>query len=289
MKPAAIVMVGAAMTAVAFSIPGSPVLRFAKAALSSDSTPVAAHAQATTRYESCEDRGYQGDGERACEVREITFAVPRDGVAVDGGQNGGIKVIGESRDDVRLVAEVWARARSEDRAEELMAMVEIEAQNGAIEADGPNTRNRESWGVNWRVFVPNSSDLDLRTHNGGIGISDVDGVVRFEALNGGVTLAGLAGDVRGSTVNGGVKIELEGDRWDGAGLNVTTTNGGVQLEMDENYSAELETGTVNGRLSTEIAMQVQGNIGKKLRTQLGDGGAPIRVSTVNGGVQIRGN
>lgn len=284
MKPAAVVMIGAALTAVAFSLPGSPFLGLVGAALDSGTS----HVTVSVQQEACESR-HRGDMERACEVREVTFASPRDGLIVDGGQNGGIKVYGESRRDVRLVAEVWATARSADRAEELMDAVRIETDGGRIESDGPQTGRRESWGVNWRVFVPHQSDLDLRTHNGGIGISDVDGAVRFEALNGGVKLDGMAGDVRGSTVNGGVQVDLEGDRWDGAGLNVTTTNGGIQLEMAEDYSAELETGTVNGRLSTEIAMQVSGRIGKRLRTQLGDGGPPIHVSTVNGGVEIRGN
>lgn len=281
MKPVTVIA-GAGLTIVALSFAGSPVLGFITSHFGQDSHEV------SVQRDSCSDR-YGGDGERACEVREVTVDAPRGALMVDGGTNGGIKVFGESRRDVRLVAEVWATARTMDRAEELLDEISIETSDADIQADGPETSRRESWGVSWRVSVPHQTDLDLSAHNGGIAISDVDGEVRFQALNGGVTLTGMAGDVRGKTVNGGLKITLEGDRWDGAGLDATTTNGGVQLEMAENYSADLETGTVNGRIDTEIAMQVSGQIGRTLKTQLGDGGAPIRVATTNGGVRIRAN
>lgn len=279
---ALVVIAGTGLTLAAFTIPGSPLLRAVSGHFGHD-----VH-QVTVQQEACSDR-HGGDRERACEVREITIDAPRGTLMVDGGQNGGVKVYGESRSDIRLVAEVWATARTMDRAEELLEEIRLETDGAQIEADGPDTARRESWGVSWRVFVPHQTDLDLSAHNGGISISEVDGDVRFEALNGGVTLTAMAGDVRGRTVNGGLKVQLEGDRWDGAGLDVETTNGGVQLEMSENYSADLETGTVNGRIQTDIAMQVSGRIGRTLKTQLGDGGPPIRVATTNGGVRIRAN
>jgi len=276
-------IIGSALT-IGTLTTGALVFRLATA--SSDAPQVTV--EQSVQQQACEDRD-RGEGDRACVVREITIEAPRGALTVDGGNNGGIRVFGESRRDVRLVAEVWATARDADRAQELMEEIRIQTDGGMVESDGPETGRRESWGVSWRVFVPHGTDLDLTTHNGGIAISEVDGEVRFDALNGGVTLAGMAGDVRGSTVNGGVKVELEGMSWDGAGLDVTTVNGGVQLEMAEGYSAELETGTVNGRIDTEIAMEVRGRVSKTLRTQLGDGGAPIRVATTNGSVQIRAN
>ena len=47
-------------------------------------------------------------------------------------------------------------------------------------------------------------------------------------------------------MNGGVAISLEGRRWEGAGLDVETRNGGVMLSLPGNYSAELDAGTTNG-------------------------------------------
>ena len=111
--------------------------------------------------------------------------------------------------------------------------------------------------------------------------------MEFSALNGGVHLSRVGGSVKGGTTNGGFHIELSGNRWDGEALDVSTTNGGVSMSIPENYSAHLETGTVNGQLSIEFPVTVQGNITRELAVNLGSGGATIRAMTTNGGVKIR--
>jgi hypothetical protein len=59
------------------------------------------------------------------------------------------------------------------------------------------------------------------------------------------------------------------------------------MTMPEHYSAALETATVNGRISIDFPITVQGRIGRELTTTLGSGGAKIRAVTTNGGVSIR--
>jgi DUF4097 and DUF4098 domain-containing protein YvlB len=70
-------------------------------------------------------------------------------------------------------------------------------------------------------------------------------------------------------------------------MDVSTTNGGVSLSIPENYSAHLETGTVNGRLNVDFPITVQGELKRELSANLGSGGATIRAMTTNGGVRIR--
>ena len=97
----------------------------------------------------------------------------------------------------------------------------------------------------------------------------------------------VGGNVRGGTTNGGVVVELAGDRWDGETLDVKTTNGGIVMAVPENYSAHLETGTVNGHLSVDFPVTVQGRITKEIAVNLGAGGATVRATTTNGGVRIK--
>lgn len=74
--------------------------------------------------------------------------------------------------------------------------------------------------------------------------------------------------------------------WNGSGLDVQTSNGGVKLAVPEGYSAHLETGTVNGHISIDFPVMVQGTIGRTFSTDLGSGGPSLRVRTSNGGVRI---
>jgi DUF4097 and DUF4098 domain-containing protein YvlB len=136
--------------------------------------------------------------------------------------------------------------------------------------------------------VPRHNDLELNANNGGISIADVNGTIRFDTTNGGVDLRSLGGDVRGETRNGGVKVDLEGDRWDGVGLDVQTANGGVNLSIPDGYNAELTTRTVNGGFRSDIPLTLQGELSPRrgIQTTLGSGGAPVSVRTTNGGVRL---
>ena len=82
-------------------------------------------------------------------------------------------------------------------------------------------------------------------------------------------------------------IELTGDRWDGDSLDVSTTNGGVIMSVPENYSAQLQTGTVNGSVSVDFPVTVQGRLNKQIALNLGSGGAMVKAMTTNGGVHLK--
>ncbi|MFQ5571154.1 MAG: DUF4097 domain-containing protein [Rhodothermales bacterium] len=226
------------------------------------------------------------DTERYCEVHEITLQAGRDLIAIDGRQNGGIRVKGWNKDEILVRARIRANARSESAARRLAEEVEIETGR-TIYAEGPDTRRKEWISVSYEVFVPHQSNLLLETHNGGIHIEDVDGDVEFDALNGGVSLIDLAGDIQGRTTNGGLDIELTGTEWNGEGMDVTTTNGGITIIVPDEYSARLETRTVNGRLEVDFPVLVQGRIDRRITTELGRGGRTIRAVTTNGGVEVR--
>ena len=227
------------------------------------------------------------DHERYCEVREMTLSADRDVITVDGRANGGITVEGWDRNEILVRAKVQAQAESEEDARAMVGDVEIET-GSVIRADGPRSHHHEWWSVSYEVFVPRSSNLDLETVNGGIRIEDVTGEIEFKATNGGITLRGLSGDVRGRTTNGGLNIDLTGDEWSGDGLDVQTTNGGVKVNIPDDYSAVLESGTINGSFRIDFPITVQGRLDRRhITAELGDGGRTIRVTTTNGSVSIR--
>jgi len=88
------------------------------------------------------------------------------------------------------------------------------------------------------------------------------------------------------TVTFSEQAELTGDTWEGTGLDLETTNGAVRLRVPEDYSARLETGTVNGGIDIDFPVTVTGRIGREFSTTLGGGGPLVRAETTNGQVRI---
>jgi hypothetical protein len=237
----------------------------------------------------CDERNWWGGwrggpNAHVCEVRELTVGATGT-LAVDAGQNGSISVAGESRRDVQVRATVHAWANSDAEAERIASAVNVRA-DGVLRADGPEQYGRAGWSVSYEVLAPREIDLSLEARNGSLAVADVRGDLTLETQNGGITLDGVAGNVRGRTTNGGVDADLTGDTWEGTGLDLRTTNGGVRLRIPENYSARLETGTVHGGIDIDFPVTLQGRIGREFTTTLGDGGPLVRAETTNGGVRI---
>lgn len=234
---------------------------------------------------SCrDDDGGDDRHERHCEIREMSLPAGR--IEVDAAPNGGIEVQGERRSDVQVRAKVVAQADTMEEARALAALVRIET-TGVVRAVGPRVSRQRSYWVSYELLVPEASDLRLETMNGGIALRDVKGDVEFRTMNGGVTIDSAAGSLRGRTTNGGVDVSLRGASWDGEGLDVETTNGGVRVTVPADYSARLVTGTVNGGMQVDSPVTVQGRIDRRLDVTLGRGGPTVRAVTTNGGVVIR--
>jgi DUF4097 and DUF4098 domain-containing protein YvlB len=231
----------------------------------------------------CAD-GNQGRRERHCEMREDIVTAPA--LDIDPGQNGGVHVRGWSRPDVRVRTRVEGYASRAARARELVSSVRVTTAGGRLRSDGQMTLNNEHWGTSFYVDVPANTRLAINTNNGGISIEEFRGSVVMRAHNGGIRLREVGGDVRGHTQNGGLRIELSGQRWDGQGLDVETHNGGVRLTLPSNYSAELETGTVHGRVNIDFPMTMHPGRRRVYTATLGLGGPKIRAVTTNGAVLV---
>ena len=241
--------------------------------------------------EFCSNDSYNSDRAGFRELREMT--VPASGnLTVGGGRNGGIRVRGENRSDVLVRACVQTWADTDADAKALASSVRI-SSGSEIRAEGPEQRENNNWGVSFEILTPRNTNLDLSTTNGGISISTVDGRIQFATTNGGVSLSEVGGEVKGRTTNGGIKVDLAGATWKGTGVDVQTTNGGINLSMPQNYGANIEVSTTNGGFRSDIpGIQPEKKAdhdysrATRVNTSLNGGGALIRLVTTNGGVTI---
>ncbi|MBD2767704.1 hypothetical protein IC235_07340 [Hymenobacter sp. BT664] len=237
---------------------------------------------------SCEEGNWSrrnGENKRFCETRDLTMNAPAgQPLVINGGTNGGISVHGWSGPNVRVRAKVQSWADSEAEAQARVKSVSISTANNTLRAESP--RKDEQYSVSYEVFVPRQTALNLNTINGGISLDNLQSDVKFHAVNGGVSLTSLGGQVTGLTVNGGLSITLTGSKWEGKGLDVETTNGGINWKLPQEYSAQLFTSTNMGNIRTELPVTKSGMFHKELMASLGKGGAPVKAVTTNGGISV---
>jgi len=157
-------------------------------------------AEAKNKYrEFCADNNWSSD-ERVSfkEVREMTL--PSTGsLNVDGGQNGGVRVVGENRNDVQVRACVQTWGSTDESAKALASDIKI-STTGTIAAE--SSSGAKDWSVSYEILAPRNTSLNLKAHNGGISITSVEGNLEFETRNGGVVLRDVAGEVKGRTTAG---------------------------------------------------------------------------------------
>jgi hypothetical protein len=261
------------------------------AVLALASSTLAAAAQTTTEPAftlTCQDNissSHNYNNKRVCDTRDLTMTLAAgQPLTIDGGTNGGIAVHGWDGPTVRIRAKVQSWASTEAAAQAQATAVVLHTTGNTLRATAPGEEQR--WAVSYEVFVPRQTALVLNTNNGGISVKDLQADIKFHALNGGVSLAGLGGQVTGETVNGGMHITLDGTRWEGQGLDVATTNGGINWTVPRTYSAQLFASTGSGHIRTNLPNVNTSPRRQELSARLGEGGASVKAVTSNGSVNV---
>jgi len=199
--------------------------------------------------------------------------------------NGGVTVQGWDKNEVQVDAVKTADEQSK------LAEAKIEVTAGSASIDirthYPDHTNNNPASVEYTLHVPRRSHLDkIDLVNGHIRIEGVTGYVRAASVNGSVEATQIGGEVELNSVNGRVFASLQpADR----PVKLETVNGGLELQLPSNAAAEISASTVHGGISNEFNIPVNRErfVGSEMRARLGDGGANIKLSAVNGGIQIR--
>ena len=184
-----------------------------------------------------------------------------------------VQRFGASRQDV-LVCALWG-------------------ENSTCNEDGYRSRNNTNRNrtndvtVEFRVRVPRGVKIAAHGVNGEVRVEGVQSEVEAASVNGSVYVATRGGPVSANTVNGSVRASM--GRFDlQSDLRFSSVNGTVIAEFADDIDAEVDLSTVNGRLFTDFSITITGRIDRRrLRATLGKGGPRIRLSTVNGNVELR--
>lgn len=224
-----------------------------------------------------------GRSERHCETREYTIRSTGN-LVISASPNGGVHVRAWDRNEVRVVAKIQTHAPSLSEAKSLASSINVAAEPGRVSTEGPDTKDRRGWSVNYEVWAPANTGADLRTMNGGLSVEGLTGDLRLKTTNGSISLAAVSGSVVARSTNGVVHLELARG---GKGVDIETTNGGIAVIVPEGIGAELTASTQNGGIDFDFPVQVQGRMRKQVTATIGDGGPTYRIVTTNGGITVR--
>jgi hypothetical protein len=140
--------------------------------------------------------------------------------------------------------------------------------------------------INFDVQVPRGVRFNALTTNGSVHCLNLDSVVEAATTNGDVEVSTTEW-ASARTTNGGVRVTMGDAKWSGE-LDLTTTNGSVDVSLPASAEFEVHAATTNGGIQTDFPITVQGRWGpKSLSGTVGRGGRELKVATTNGGIELK--
>ncbi|HZP63525.1 MAG TPA: DUF4097 family beta strand repeat-containing protein [Terriglobales bacterium] len=207
--------------------------------------------------------------------------------------NGPVHITAWDQNEVKVDA--VKSANTKERLDE--AQIEVEAESDYISIRTKYRDHDLAWdndgrnnpaSVEYTIMVPRTARLDeIQLVNGSLDVTGVAGDVRASCVNGDLNAKGLQGSARINTVNGRMRAEF--GRLGSSSMELSSVNGTVELTLPSDANAEVEASTVNGGIENDLGIHVVHHrwVGHEMHAELGNGGPHVRLSNVNGRIEVR--
>jgi hypothetical protein len=221
-----------------------------------------------------------------------TYAITADGRVELDNINGAVHVSSWDRNEVKVDAVKYADTK--ERLDEMKIEIDSGKDYLSVRTKYPNHDHTWNWGshnnpggVEYTLTVPRTVRLDeIKLINGSLEVKGVSGEVRASCINGRLEAHDLAGRAQLSTVNG--RLEANFQQLAGQTVELNSVNGEIGLTIPSDSNAEVEASTVSGGIHNDFGLRVSHHfVGHNLRGELGNGSVHIRLSDVNGRIDIR--
>lgn len=222
-----------------------------------------------------------------------TYAITSDGRIELDNINGPVHISSWERNEVKVDAVKYADTK--ERLDE--AKIEIDSGKDylSIRTRYPDHNNNWNWGshnnpasVEYTLTVPRTASLDeIKLINGALDLTGITGEVRASCINGRLEAHDLSGRAKLSTING--RLDARFAQLSGQDIELNSVNGSLELTIPSDSNAEVDASTVSGGIGNDFGLHVNDHrfVGHDLRGELGKGGSHIRLSDVNGRIEIR--
>jgi len=133
-------------------------------------------------------------------------------------------------------------------------------------------------------------EVVVHTGDGSIALQDIEGAVDLTTGDGGVSVSGVLEGVQVSTGDGSVTVRADESSAMTRDWSIGSDDGTVVLYLPRGFGADLDAHTQDGRISSdlEVQMTVSGKLNRQtLRGQLGEGGRSLRIRSGDGSIRLR--
>jgi DUF4097 and DUF4098 domain-containing protein YvlB len=238
--------------------------------------------------------GAQASDHRGALTEEFhhTYALTAEGRIELDNINGSVHISSWDRNEVKVDAVKYADTK--ERLDEAKIEIDSGKDHLSIQTKYPEHDQTWNWGshnnpagVEYTLTVPRTARLDeIKLINGSLDITGVSGEVNASCINGRLEAHNLAGRARLSTING--RLNAQFDQLARHNMELNSVNGSVDLTIPSDSNAEVEATTVSGGINNDFGLHVNHHrfVGHDLRGELGSGGTHIRISNVNGRVEV---
>ena len=210
--------------------------------------------------------------------------------------NGDIRVDVWDKNEIKV--EAVKSANMQEKLKDLEIKIDSGADSIRIKVKYPSTnyngKTKEDWRrnnpgkIDFVLTVPRSARIDsIELINGNIDLKDLTGEVEASSINGKVTAKNLLGDCKLSTINGVTDASFEKVE-SGRSLSISSVNGKVLVTLPSDVNAQIKASVVHGSISNEFGLNVRKGeyVGRDMQGVLGNGGARINISNVNGSISV---
>ncbi len=234
------------------------------------------------------------------EEKQIKF-YPGGKIDIATAVSGSIRIIGWRQASVQMDAEKIVYYNSNERAKGLLEQYPIRFRHtqtsvtiGIIGPSQPDATVE----INLTLHVPGDrTDIKAKAVHSDFTIDSINGWIEATMGEGGVEARSMSGYFAATTKRGDIYVEMSGRRWRGLEFAAVTEMGTIDLLLPTEYDARIQIETRNGKMDVdypprlvdgeEVPLEVAvGEKGQSLDSDLGDGGAPIKLITYSGDVRF---
>jgi len=231
-------------------------------------------------------------------------------ISIAGAPNGSIKIVGSSKNEIEITAEIEVQAANEADLSRLEAVTTFITQEstGRFSVITVGTQNKLGDKKLWKKFpknlmglpyrvdytlsVPRYSDLEIDGGNGELTISGVDGTMRINYIETAAKIELIGGSTTGTFGRGTVEVTIAARGWRGRSVDLQMVKGDMTVQMPSIISADIDATILRtGRIENDMTglkprVRKAEFTSTSIVAKAGNGGIPLRFSVGDGTLKL---